>query len=223
MSGMLAPRGDFRNLLTYQKAEILYDLTFYFAHAHLSKFDRTVDQMVQAARSGKQNIAEASAAAVTSAETEIKLTNVAKASLIELCIDYQDFLRVRELQCWEKGSKEACYLRDKSRNATTSAWYLKIAKARPAEITANMCICLLHQADYLLQHQLEALEKKFLAQGGFKEKMYTARMQERSRPKPPTSASTPPSTLRVPSSPSSHSPTSTPGTPISPAGPSKNC
>ena len=93
MSGLMKPRGDFKTLLTYQKAEILYDLTFYFANAHLSKFDRTVDQMIQAARSGKQNIAEASTAAVTSAETEIKLTNVAKASLVELRIDYEDFER----------------------------------------------------------------------------------------------------------------------------------
>jgi len=91
MSGSLAPRGDFKNLLTYRKAELIYDLTFYFAHAHLAKNDLTVDQMVQAARSGKQNIAEASTAAVTSAETEIKLTNVAKASLVELRIDYEDF------------------------------------------------------------------------------------------------------------------------------------
>lgn len=208
MSGLLAPRGDFRNLLTYQKAEILYDLTFYFAHAHLSKFDRTVDQMVQAARSGKQNIAEASAAAVTSAETEIKLTNVAKASLIELCIDYEDYLRVRELRCWEKDSKEACYLREKSRKESTSIWYLEIAKSRPAETTANMCICLLHQADYLLQHQLEALEKKFLAQGGFKEKMFAARMQERNHPQQPSTPkpSTPPNTSNIHRSPSTSTP-----------------
>lgn len=179
MSDLMKPRGDFKTLLTYQKAEILYDLTFYFANAHLSKFDRTVDQMIQAARSGKQNIAEASAAAVTSAETEIKLTNVAKASLIELRIDYEDFLRVREMGLWAKDSKEALYMREKSRKATDSAWYLEIAKSRPAETTANMCICLLHQADYLLQRQLESLEEKFLAQGGFKEKMFAARLQAR--------------------------------------------
>ena len=179
MSGFMKPRGDFKTLLTYQKAEILYDLTFYFAHTHLSKFDRTVDQMVQAARSGKQNIAEASAAAVTSAETEIKLTNVAKASLVELRIDYEDYLRVREQRLWEKDSKEALCVREKSRKATDSAWYLEIAKTRPAETTANICICLLHQVDYLLQRQLESLEEKFLSQGGFKEKMFTARLQAR--------------------------------------------
>ena len=180
MSGLMKPRGDFKTLLTYQKAEILYDLTFYFAHTHLSKGDRTVDQMIQAARSGKQNIAEASAAAVTSAETEIKLTNVAKASLVELRIDYEDYLRVREQRLWEKDSKEALCLREKSRApSVTSAWYLNIAKTRPAETTANICICLLHQVDYLLQRQLESLEEKFLSQGGFKEKMFTARLQAR--------------------------------------------
>jgi len=182
MAGLLAPRGDFKTLLTYQKAEIIYDVTFYFAHAHLAKNDRTVDQMVQAARSGKQNIAEASAAAATSAETEIKLTNVAKASLVELRIDYEDFLRVRGLRLWKKDSKEARYLRGQARVDThTSAWYLEIAKTRPAETTANICICLLHQADYLLQRQLEALEKKFLEQGGFKEKMLAARLHARGK------------------------------------------
>jgi len=182
MSGLFAPRGDFKKLLTYQKSEIIYDLTYYFAHAHLAKNDRTVDQRIQAARSGKQNSAEASAAAVTSAETEIKLTNVAKASLIELRVDYEDFLRVRALRLWAKDSTEARYLRDKARDTTRStAWYMEIAKTRPAEITANMCICLLHQADYLLQRQLESLEEKFLAQGGFKEKMLTARLNARNR------------------------------------------
>ena len=214
MSGLLEPRGDFKSLLAYQKAELLYDLTFYFAHTHLSRGDRTVDQMVQAARSGKQNIAEASAAAATSAETEIKLTNVAKASLIELRIDYEDYLRVRTLRQWEKDSQEALYLREKSRDkALTLAWCLAIARTRPAETTANICICLLHQADYLLQRQLESLETKFLSQGGFKEKMFAARLQARnanpparplsSRPSPPTSSSNPssPSIPRHPSSP----------------------
>jgi len=180
MDGFLKPRGDFKTLLTYQKAEIIYDLTFFFAHAYLGKGDRTVDQMIQAARSGKQNIAEASAAAATSAETEIKLTNVAKASLIELRLDYEDFLRVRQLRVWEKDSKEATYLRKKSQDTSlTSAWYVGIAKERPPETIANMCLCLLHQADYLLQRQLAMLERQFLEQGGFKERMFAARIQSR--------------------------------------------
>jgi len=182
ITSLVKPRGDFKTLLTYQKAEIIYDLTFHFAHTHLGKGDRTVDQMIQAARSGKQNIAEASAAAVTSAETEIKLTNVAKASLTELRLDYEDFLRVRQLRIWEKDSKEATYLRNKSRDAAlTSAWYVGVAKERPPETVANMCLCLLYQADYLLQRQLAALEENFLAQGGFKERMFAARQQSRSK------------------------------------------
>ena len=83
-------KGNYRNLIAYQKAECIYDITFYFAHHFLEKGDRTVDQMIQAARSGKQNIAEGSAASTTSSETEIKLMNVAKASLQELLLDYED-------------------------------------------------------------------------------------------------------------------------------------
>ena len=95
------PHGGFyKNLIAFQKAECVYDVTFYFAHHFLDKGDRTIDQMVQAARSGKQNIAEGSAAATTSMETEIKLTNVAKASLQELLLDYEDYIRVNGLEQW---------------------------------------------------------------------------------------------------------------------------
>ena len=91
----LPQKGNYRNLIAYQKAECIYDITYYFAHHFLERNDRTIDQMVQAARSGKQNIAEGCAASTTSAETEIKLVNVARASLQELLIDYEDYLRVR--------------------------------------------------------------------------------------------------------------------------------
>src|SRR6266498_688286 len=101
-SGFLPPHRNYRELLSYQKAEVVYDITFRFCHRFLAKGDRTIDQMVQAARSGKQNIAEGSKAAGTSKETEIKLTNVARASLEELLVDYQDFLRVRDLKLWGK-------------------------------------------------------------------------------------------------------------------------
>ena len=179
------PRGDFKTLLTYQKAEILYDLTLFFTQTFLERGDRTRDQMLQAARSGKQNIAEGSAAANTSAETEIKLTNVAKGSLIELRTDYEDYLRTRGHKIWEKDSAEAQAVRQKSRDSSvTSAWYLEIAKTRPPEVTANICLCLLHQTDYLLQRQLTALEDKFLAEGGFKERMYAARLESRGRQNP---------------------------------------
>src|SRR6478736_6339033 len=102
--GFLPPHGNYRELLSYQKAEVVYDITFRFCQQFLSKGDRTIDQMVQAARSGKQNIAEGSKAAGTSKEMEIKLTNVARASLEELLVDYGDYLRVRDLKLWDKNS-----------------------------------------------------------------------------------------------------------------------
>ena len=108
---IIPPRGDYQTLLSFQKAEVVYDITFRFAHKYLARGDRTVDQMIQSARSGKQNILEGSKAALTSKETEIKLTNVARASLEELLDDYRDYLRVRDLAIWDKDSKEAMYVR----------------------------------------------------------------------------------------------------------------
>ena len=102
--GFLPSGGNYQQLLSYKKSEILYDLTFRFCERHLKRGDRTIDQMVQAARSGKQNIAEGSKASVTSTEMELKLTNVARASLEELLLDYQDFLRVRDFPLWEKNA-----------------------------------------------------------------------------------------------------------------------
>src|SRR5580704_4986845 len=112
---LLPQRGDYQTLLSFQKAEVVYDLTFRFAHKFLSKGDRTVDQMIQSARSGKKNILEGSKAAPTSKETEIKLTNVARASLEELLDDYKDYLRARDLKIWDKDSKEAQYVRQLGR------------------------------------------------------------------------------------------------------------
>lgn len=100
----LPARDNYRELLFYKKAEALYDITFRFCARFLQKSDRTNDQMLQAARSGKQNIAEGAKAALTSSQTELKLTYVARASLEELLIDYQDFLRTRDLALWEKDS-----------------------------------------------------------------------------------------------------------------------
>src|SRR5512136_3211316 len=107
----IPPHGNYRELLSYQKAEVIYDITYRFCEKFLKKGDRTIDQMVQAARSGKQNIIEGSKAATTSKETEIKLTNVARASLEELLEDYRDYLRVREHRIWDKESREAAYAR----------------------------------------------------------------------------------------------------------------
>lgn len=109
----LPRRGDYKTLLDFQKAEVVYDITFRFCHKHLQRGDRTIDQMIQAARSGKKNILEGSKAALTSKETEIKLTNVARASLEELLDDFVDFLRLRDLPIWDKDSREALHVREK--------------------------------------------------------------------------------------------------------------
>src|SRR5829696_6670735 len=149
--GFIPPHGGYRDLLSYQKAEIVYDLTFRFCHRFLTKGDRTIDQMIQAARSGKQNIVEGSQAAGTSKEMELKLTNVARASLEELLNDYQDFLRVRDLPLWDKASKEAEFVRRLGRSPGASyATYREYCETRPAGVVANIAVCVIHQANYLL-------------------------------------------------------------------------
>lgn len=190
---LVAPRGDYKNLLTYRKAELIFDLTFYFCHHFLDLRDRTIDQMVQAARSGKQNIAEGSASGLASREAELKLTCVAKASFQELLTDYEDFLRVRNMKQWSADSLEVKFIEEKTiEKGITNQWFLDLAKTRPPETIANMAICFLHQEDYLLQKQLESLEKKFLTHGGFRENMRTARQKEKNKmPSTPSTPSTP--------------------------------
>src|SRR5688500_12983209 len=117
---IVPPRGDYRTLFSFRKAEVVYDITFRFAHKFLERGDRTIDQMIQSARSGKKNILEGSKAALTSKETEIKLTNVARASLEELLDDYKDYLRARDLRIWDKDSKEARYVRKLGRKTPQS-------------------------------------------------------------------------------------------------------
>jgi four helix bundle suffix protein len=181
------PRGDYRTLLSYQKAEVIFDLTFRFAHRHLPRGDRTIDQMIQAARSGKQNILEGSRAGAISKETEIKLTGVARASLEEVLGDYQDYLRVRDHALWSKDSKEAQYIRRRGRKTPqTFELYREFCETRPPEVIANIAICLLHQTHYLLDQQLRRLEDDFLQQGGLRERMTEARLQQRRRQKPTT-------------------------------------
>jgi len=177
---IIPPRGDYQTLLSYQKAEVIYDITFRFAHKYLSKGDRTVDQMIQSARSGKQNILEGSKAALTSKETEIKLTSVGRASLEELLADYRDYLRVRDHAIWDKDSKEALFVRQLGRKTPhTFELYREFVETRPPEVIANIAICLIHQTNYLLDQQLRALEKDFLNQGGLRERMFKARLAKR--------------------------------------------
>ena len=180
---ILPPRGDYQTLLSFQKAEVVYDLTFRFAHKYLGKGDRTVDQMIQSARSGKQNILEGSKAALTSKETEIKLTSVGRASLEELLADYRDYLRVRDHVIWDKDSKEALFVRRLGRKTPhTFELYREFVETRPPEVIANIAICLIHQTNYLLDQQLRALEKDFLNQGGLRERMFKARLAHRNQP-----------------------------------------
>lgn len=184
-NGFIPPRGNYRELLSYKKSDVVYDLTFRFCQRFLSRGDRTIDQMVQAARSGKQNILEGSKASLTSTESEIKLTNVARASLEELLADYQDFLRVRDLPLWDKNSKEAMFVRRLGKQPDESfETYRTFIETRPPEVIANIAICLIHQANYLLDQQIRRMEQDFLKNGGLREAMTRARLQSRNRPDP---------------------------------------
>lgn len=182
-TGFIPAHGGYRDLLSYRKAEVVYDLTVRFCQRFLERRDRTIDQMVQAARSGKQNIAEGSEASATSTEMEIKLTNVARASrasLEELRIDYEDFLRVRDLVSWEKDSSKAQYIRNLGRSREVSyEMYRSFCETRSAEVVANIALCLIHQTNYLLDQQIRRLEKDFIENGGIRERMTRARLQYR--------------------------------------------
>ena len=185
--GFIPPHGGYESLFSFQKARIVYDGTVWFCGRYLEKRDRTYDQMVQAARSGKQNILEGSQASGTSKETEIKLTNVARASLEELLEDYRDFLRVRGLAEWAKDHPYTRRLRDLNRqpNADYSTFRKGIEHPDPA-IGANVMIGLIKLTNYLLDQQLRQLETAFLQEGGLRERMTRARLAERSRqPQPP--------------------------------------
>ena len=172
-------RGNYRSLIVYQKAECIYDVTFFFAHKFLEKGDRTVDQMVQAARSGKQNIAEGSAASTTSRETELKLMNVAKASLQELLIDYEDYLRVRGLEQWQSTDSRYIRTRKVAAKHNDSAYYREAVAVRSDETVANIAITLIHQADAMLLKLIEVLKRQFVQQGGIREEMTRARLSYR--------------------------------------------
>lgn len=182
--GFIPLHGGYKNLITYQKSEIIYDGTIYFTKRFFQRYDRTIDQMVQAARSGKQNIVEASMASGTSKEMEIKLTNVARASLEELKIDYQDFLRTNKLPIWDKEHKLTTRFREinKIPNATYETYQKAIEHEQP-EICANSMICLINIVSYLLSQQIKSLEKAFMNEGGLKERMMKARLNIRNKNK----------------------------------------
>jgi four helix bundle suffix protein len=178
----IPPHGGYQSLLSYQRAEVVYDATVKFCADLLDKRDRTVDQMVQAARSGKQNIVEGSMASGTSKETEIKLTNVARASLEELLVDYRDFLRTRGLAEWPKEHRYVSRMRELNRapNASYETFRKAVEHADP-EIRANAIIGLIKVTNYLLDQQLRRLEKDFVERGGLRESMTRARLEHRAK------------------------------------------
>ena len=173
----LPKKGNYRDLLVYQKAECIYDITFFFTKKFLSGVkDRTVDQMVQAARSGKQNIAEGSAAASTSSETELKLTNVARASMQELLTDYEDYLRVRNLAIWTVDDERTQQIKAFSLKHNQPADYKQGIDQRSDEANANIAKTQIHQFDSLMGKYIARLEKDFTEQGGIRERMTAARL-----------------------------------------------
>jgi len=193
----LRPSGGYRQLRSFQTATILYDATVKFCARFVDPRSRTTDQMTQAARSGRQNIAEGSRAAATSSQTELRLVQVARASLDELLLDYEDFLRQRQLPTWDKNSSEAKAVRklgfphpadpadltdptdvgDRTRWTRYAPW---LDSADPA-VVANAVICLIHQANFLLDQQTAALERGFIRGGGYSETLAAARIAERER------------------------------------------
>lgn len=180
--GFIPPHGGYEKLLAYQKALVIYDGTIRFCDRFIDRKSRTHDQMVQAARSGKQNILEGSEASGTSKETEIKLTGVAKASLKELLEDYRDFMRNRGIEEWASNHPYALRLRRLNRTpgANYETFKKGIEHSDPA-ICANVIAGLIKVAHYLLDQQLRRLEQDFLAEGGLRECMTRARLAERAR------------------------------------------
>ena len=179
---LIPPHGGYRKLRSFQSAQLVYDATVVFCDRFVDKRSRTHDQMVQAARSGVQNIAEGSMASATSKKTELKLTNVARASLEELLLDYEDFLRQRGLRIWDKNSPQALAVRKLYQSGLSNVsdksdpYSIRTATA---ETAANTLICLINQTSYLLGRQLEKLEQAFLSEGGFTERLYQKRQATR--------------------------------------------
>ena len=175
-SSFLTPKGDYKKLIAFQKSECIYDITYYFLEHYLPKIgDRTVDQMKQAARSGKQNIAEGNETGTTSMEACIKLVNVAKASLKELQEDYEDYLRNHGNQIWDANSLQCRNAREWCRAHSTPSDYIRVCELRDDITLANVALVLIHQTDFLLRKLLERFKTDFLEHGGIKEQMSAAR------------------------------------------------
>ena len=179
---LIVAHGGYEDLASYQMAEIAFDGTNYFCDRYISKRSRTHDQMVQSARSGKQNIAEGSQVSGTSKKSELKLVGVARGSLEELKIDYEDYLRIHKLPVWHKNDRRAlqvrhlCYAENRSYET-----YKSYIEADSAEVAANALLCVIHQACFLLDRQLAALDAAFLENGGFTERLYELRQARRGK------------------------------------------
>jgi len=191
----LRPSGGYRKLRSYQVATLIYDGTVSFCDRFVDKRSRTHDQMVQAARSGGKNIAEGSRAAATTSQTELRLVNVARASLEELLLDYEDYLRQRGHRQWDKNDPEARAVRalgkqHETDHADQTDWsdplahykaYAPWLEHSDAAVVANTLLCLIHQANYLLDQQISALERDFVQEGGYSEQLAAARIAERQK------------------------------------------
>jgi len=188
----IRPSGGYRKLRSFQVATVIYDATVSFCDRNVDKRSRTHDQMVQAARSGRQNIAEGSRASATSSQTELRLVNVARASLDELLLDYEDFLRQRGFAQWEKDDPRAQAVRevgkkidrtdrsDQPDQSDAKSYEPWLSHTAP-EVVANAIICLIHQANYLLDRQVAGLERQFIHEGGYSERLAAARIKERKK------------------------------------------
>jgi four helix bundle suffix protein len=205
----LRPSGGYRKTASFQAATLIYDATYWFCEQFLDQRSRTVDQMVQAARSGRQNIAEGSRASATSSQTELRLINVARASLEELLLDYEDYLRHRRLPQWAADGPEASAVRSVPRkwreraeradqtdltdlaDSERAALYAHWLESPEPAVRANALICLIHQANFLLDRQIAALEAAFIEEGGYSEQLATERLRKRREAAAPVDGSQP--------------------------------
>ena len=176
------PKTSYRNLYVFQKAEAIYDLTYHFLQGHIAKSDRTYDQMLQAARSGKQNIVEGRSDAASSAEMEIKLFCVARGSLHELLNDYEDYMRTRRVSIWKNTHPRYSSLLQLCRTRNDTAYYTSLVPKMRDEEYCNLMLTLIHQTLSMLDGMIEKIKQDFLKNGGIKEQMYRARVEYRNKP-----------------------------------------
>ena len=173
------PKDSYRKLYVFQKAESIYDLTYHFLQAHISKSDRTYDQMLQAARSGKQNIVEGRSDAASSAEMEIKLFGVAKGSLHELLNDYLDYMRTRGIPIWDNSHARYSSLLTTCKTHNDTAYYTSLIPKMNDEEYCNLMLTLIYQTVSMLEKMIDKVKADFLKNGGIKEQMYRARLNHR--------------------------------------------